>query len=51
MSDGRQQFSVNTHFSGKDQLVRTTYDQLLRSIRRFGPTVEEPKKTSIHSER
>jgi Domain of unknown function (DUF5655) len=48
MSNGRQQFSVNTHFSGKDPMVRTTYDQLLRTIRRFGPTVEEPKKTSIH---
>jgi len=48
MSTGAQQFSVNSHFSGKDPLVRQTYDQLLRTIKGFGPTVEEPKKTSIH---
>ena len=48
MSSGIRQVSVNSHFSGKDPVVRKTYDQLLRAIKRFGPAVEDPKKTSIH---
>jgi len=48
ISSGIQPFSVSSHFSGKDPVVRKTYDQLLAVIKRFGPTVEEPKKTSIH---
>jgi Domain of unknown function (DUF5655) len=48
LSSGIQQFSVSGHFSGKDAVVRKIYDQLLREIKRFGPTGEEPKKTSIH---
>lgn len=40
--------SINSHFAGKDPIVRDIYEQLKKSIKRFGPIVEEPKKTSIH---
>lgn len=40
--------SVDEHFERKAATVRATYDALLRVARRFGPVVEEPKKTSIH---
>ena len=48
MKSGIREFSVNDHFAGRDLVVRKIYDQLLRTIKRFGPTGEEPKKTSIH---
>jgi hypothetical protein len=48
MNKGTQGFTINSHFAGKDPVVRKTYDQLLKVIKRFGPSVEEPKKTSIH---
>ena len=41
-------FDVQTHFEGKDAVVRKIYDALLKQSRKFGPVVEEPKKTSIH---
>src|SRR6266705_5353730 len=41
-------FSIKSHFQDKDASVRQTYDQLLKGARKFGPVVEEPKKTSIH---
>jgi len=41
-------FSIKSHFQGKDASVRQTYDRLLKGARKFGPVVEEPKKTSIH---
>ena len=40
-------FTVESHFEGKDS-VRRIYDWLLKEARRFGPVMEEPKKTSIH---
>ena len=40
-------FTVASHFEGKDS-VRRIYDRLLKEARRFGPVMEEPKKTSIH---
>lgn len=40
--------SVNSHFVGKDPVVRSIYDRLLKTIKRFGPIDEDPKKTSIH---
>lgn len=43
-----QGFTVNRHFEGKDPVVRKIYDRLKKAIRRFGPIVEDPKKTSIH---
>ena len=41
-------FAVKTHFEGKDPVVSQIYDHLLKHSRRFGPVVEDPKKTSIH---
>ena len=41
-------FAVTTHFEGKEAVVRKIYDTLLKRVRKFGPVVEEPKKTSIH---
>jgi hypothetical protein len=41
-------FSVKSHFVGKDPVVRQIYDALLKHSRRFGPVIEDPKKTSIH---
>jgi len=39
---------VNAHFENRDAVVRQIYDRLLKSVRTFGPIVEDPKKTSIH---
>ena len=41
-------FSLDSHFSGKEPIVRAMYDRLLSSLRKFGKIIEEPKKTSIH---
>ena len=41
-------FSLDSHFSGKEPMVRAIYDRLLSSLRKFGKIIEEPKKTSIH---
>ena len=41
-------FTVESHFEGKEPAVRQIYDRLLRATGKFGPVVEEPKKTSIH---
>ena len=48
MNKGMLEFSIDGHFAGKDAVVRDIYEQLKKSIKRFGPIVEEPKKTSIH---
>lgn len=42
------EFRIPQHFEGKDPVVRSIYDCILKESRRFGPVVEEPKKTSIH---
>lgn len=42
------EFTVREHFEDKDPVVRKIYDRLLEAVRRMGPVVEEPKKTSIH---
>lgn len=43
-----ENFSVESHFSGKEQIVRAMYDRLLSALRKFGRIIEEPKKTSVH---
>ena len=48
MNKDTQASNINSHFEGGEPVVRKTYDQLLKVIKRFGPSVEEPKKTSIH---
>lgn len=42
------QHSVEQHFVDRDPAVRRIYDALVAVSRRFGPVVEDPKKTSIH---
>jgi hypothetical protein len=41
-------FTVDQHFKGKDPIVKAIYDRVLTEARKFGPVVEESKKTSIH---
>lgn len=41
-------FTVKSHFESKDPAVRQIYARVLRAAGKFGPVVEEPKKTSIH---
>ena len=43
-----ENFSMESHFSGKEPSVRAMYDRLLSALREFGTVIEEPKKTSIH---
>ena len=43
-----ENFSMESHFSGKEPSVRKMYDHLLSALRKFGKVIEEPKKTSIH---
>jgi hypothetical protein len=40
--------TVDELFEGKELVVRTTYDHLLRELRKLGLVTEEVKKTSIH---
>lgn len=48
MSEQTNAFTVESHFEGKDAAVRRIYDRVLKATGKFGPLVEEPKKTSIH---
>ena len=48
MTKPDDEFTIESHFEGKDDSVRRIYDRLLKEARRFGPVIEEPKKTSIH---
>ena len=41
-------FSVESHFAGKEATTRKIYESLLKTSRKFGSVVEDPKKTSIH---
>lgn len=41
-------FTVDSHFAGKDPVVREIYDCLLDKLVAVGPATVEPKKTSIH---
>ncbi len=45
MSD---EFKVSDHFAGKDPVVEAIYRRIMVESRKFGPVIEEPKKTSIH---
>jgi hypothetical protein len=42
------EFSVAQHFEGKDPVVRSIYEKVIKESGKFGKVVEEPKKTSIH---
>jgi hypothetical protein len=43
-----ENFSIESHFSGKEPSVRAMYDRLLLAMQEFGKVIEEPRKTSIH---
>ena len=47
MNNGPE-FTIKSHFDGRDHSVREIYDRLIKTVRQIGPIVEEPKKTSIH---
>ena len=42
------QFSVASHFTGKEPATRKIYERLLQASGKFGAVIEDPKKTSIH---
>ena len=42
------EFTIASHFEGKAPVVREIYDRLIKTLKGFGPIIEEPKKTSIH---
>ena len=42
------EFTVESHFVGKEPVVRQIYDCLISKLGEIGPVVAEPKKTSIH---
>lgn len=48
MNKGIREFTIDSHFVGRDPIVRAIYEHLKKAIKPFGPIVEEPKKTSIH---
>ena len=41
-------FTVESHFAGKEATTRKIYERLLKTSRKFGSVIEDPKKTSIH---
>jgi hypothetical protein len=48
MNKATEWFATGSHFEGRDPVVRKIYDRLIKDLRKFGPLVEEPKKSSIH---
>src|SRR6266850_4904547 len=48
MATATNDFTIKSHFEGKDAIVRQIYDRILKSSRKFGAVAEEAKKTSIH---
>jgi hypothetical protein len=40
--------TLSQHFEGRDPVVKSIYDRILSGSRKFGPVIEESKKTSIH---
>lgn len=48
MNNGIERFTTGSHFEGKDPVVRDIYDSLIKHLKKIGPLVEDPKKTSIH---
>jgi uncharacterized protein DUF5655 len=48
MNKAIERFTTRSHFEGKDPIVRKIYDSLIKNLKKIGPLVEDPKKTSIH---
>lgn len=40
-------FSLDSHFSGKEPIVRSMYDRLLASLRKFGKIIEGNQVTFV----
>ena len=40
--------TVAMHFVNRSPAVREIYDRIIAESKRFGPVIEDPKKTSIH---
>lgn len=43
--------TIDQHFHGKPEKLRTVYDRLVTAAEKFGPVGQDPKKTSIHLNR
>ena len=43
-----EEYKISDHFAGKDPAVFAIYQCLLAETAKFGPVIEQPKKTSIH---
>jgi hypothetical protein len=41
-------YTIDDHFADKDSTVHVLYEKVLEVLNKFGPILEEPKKTSIH---
>jgi hypothetical protein len=48
MKEEKNGFDIKSHFDGKEEVVRQTYDELLKVLRKRYPITESPKKKSIH---
>ena len=44
-------YTVNYHFINREPVVKAAYAAILNAVRKFGPVIEDPKKTSIHLNR
>jgi Domain of unknown function (DUF5655) len=47
MEEKHNTHDIKSHFDGKKEVVRETYDELLKTLRKHGPIIESPRKTSI----
>jgi hypothetical protein len=43
--------TVDEHFVGKPETLRTLYDRLISMVEKFGPVEQVAKKTSVHLNR
>jgi Domain of unknown function (DUF5655) len=48
MKEEPKVFDIKSHFDGKEEVVRQTYDELLKVLRKRYPITESPKRKSIH---
>jgi hypothetical protein len=48
MKEEANGFDIKSHFDGKEEVVRKTYDELLKVLRKRYPITESSKKKSIH---
>ena len=44
-------YELESHFLGRSEAVRQLYGVLTAAVIKFGPVVQDPKKTSIHLNR